>query len=109
MKSEQLREYALSLPETTEEPHFHYTSFRVNGKIFVTLPPEEKYAHIFVDDLQREMAVDLYPEFVEVLTWGKKIAGIRVLLSKAKPTVIRQLVHSAWARKAPKSLVKSAV
>ena len=31
-----LRELALSFPETTEEPHFEKTSFRVKKKIFAT-------------------------------------------------------------------------
>jgi predicted DNA-binding protein (MmcQ/YjbR family) len=31
-----LRKIALSLPETTEEPHFEKTSFRVKKKIFAT-------------------------------------------------------------------------
>jgi len=109
MKAEQLRKFALSLPETTEEPHFQYASFRVKGKIFVTLPPDEQYAHIFVDDQQREMALNFHPDFVEVLMWGKKVAGIRVLLSKAEPAVVKQLVHGAWSRKAPKHLARPAV
>lgn len=107
MQFEQLRTYALSLPETTEEPHFNYGSFRVKGKIFVTFPPDETLAHVFVDDAQRDMAIALYPDTVEPLTWGKKVVGVRILLAKAKVGFVRELVHSAWARKAPKSLVKS--
>jgi hypothetical protein len=34
MTLSQVRRFALSLPETTEEPHFDRTSFRVRGKIF---------------------------------------------------------------------------
>ena len=41
MKMSQLRTFALALPETTEEPHFNYSSFRVRGKIFATVPPDE--------------------------------------------------------------------
>ncbi|RYZ21574.1 MAG: MmcQ/YjbR family DNA-binding protein [Chitinophagaceae bacterium] len=108
MKADQLRKYALSLPETTEEPHFNFASFRVKGKIFVTLPPEERHAHIFVDDEHREMATTLHPEYVEPLMWGKKIAGVRVALSKATPTVVTELVRNAWVRKASRSLVKAA-
>jgi hypothetical protein len=58
----QLRTYALSLPETSEEPHFNYNSFRVKGKIFVTVPPDEEFVHVFVDDEQRDTALALYPE-----------------------------------------------
>ena len=106
MQLDQLRSYALSLPETSEEPHFNYSSFRVKGKIFVTVPPDEKFAHVFVDDEQRDMAVTLYPEAIQPLMWGKKIVGVRISMAKAKVGFVRGLVHSAWARRAPRSLAR---
>jgi hypothetical protein len=54
--------YALSLPEVTEEPHHHFGSFRVRGRIFVTVPPEQEHIHVFVAELQRETALALYGE-----------------------------------------------
>ena len=107
MKVEQLRTYALSLPETSEEPHFNFGSFRVRGKIFVTIPPGEMFAHVFVSDEQRDLAIALCPEVTEPLMWGKKVVGIRITLAEAKVGFVRELIHSAWARKAPKSLAKS--
>jgi hypothetical protein len=41
----QARQFALSLPGVTEEPHFDMTSFRVRGKIFVTVPPDGTRLH----------------------------------------------------------------
>lgn len=107
MKLEELRAYALSLPATSEEPHFNYGSFRVKGKIFVTVPPGETFVHIFVGDELRDKAVALYPRAIEPLTWGKKVVGVRVSLAKAKVGFVRELVHSAWARKAPKAFLKN--
>lgn len=104
MQINQIRSYALSLPETTEEPHFHYSSFRVKGRIFVTVPPDEKFVHVFVGDEQRDMALALHPEAVEPLTWGKKTVGVRISLAMAKPGFVQELVRGAWTRKAPKSL-----
>jgi hypothetical protein len=106
MKTEDVRKFALSLPSANEEPHFEAASFRIKGKIFATLPPSGEYAHIFVDDEQREMALELYPEFIEKLIWGKKIWGVRVRLAQAKPKAVQSLLTSAWRRKAPKSLLK---
>jgi hypothetical protein len=37
MTLSQLHSIALALPSTTEEPHFDYSSFRVKGRIFVTV------------------------------------------------------------------------
>jgi len=48
------RRLALSLPEVTEQPHFDMASFRVRGKIFVTVPPEGTRLHVFIDPLEVE-------------------------------------------------------
>ncbi|MBN8886315.1 MAG: MmcQ/YjbR family DNA-binding protein [Rudaea sp.] len=105
MKIAAVREYALALPETAEAPHFNYAAFRVRGKIFVTVPPAETHIHVFVGEEEREPALALYAEFVEKLFWGEKAIGLRVELAKAKPAVVRQLVHKAWETKAPKTLL----
>jgi hypothetical protein len=104
MKLAAVRRHALSLPEVTEEPHFHYSSFRVRGKIFVTVPPDEQHIHVFVAEQQREPALAIHPEFLEKLTWGGKVVGLRVALAAAVPSVVKQLISHAWKNKAPKGL-----
>ena len=63
------RRLALSLPEVTEEPHFDMTSFRVRGKIFVTVPPEGTRLHVFVDPVEVEAYVPQDPAAFEPLHW----------------------------------------
>ena len=104
MKIAAVRRFALSLPEVTEEPHFHYSSFRVKGKIFATVPPENDYLHVFVGEPEIELLPAAQPKTYEKLLWGKKVAGLRVTLAAAKPRDVEQLLKSAWARKAPKKL-----
>ena len=104
MKLAQARLHAMSLPEVTEQPHFNYSSFRVRGKIFVTVPPEQTHLHIFVPDAQRDLALTMDSGFVERLTWGAKVVGLRVTLAAAKPAVVKQLISQAWFAKAPKAL-----
>lgn len=101
----QVRRFALSLPETTEEPHFLYTSFRVRGKIFATAPPGGEYLHVFVSEPVRNRSLIAEPDFLEELRWGKKVAGLRVLLTAAKVNVVHALLREAWSGKAPKRLV----
>jgi hypothetical protein len=103
-----VREFALSLPEVTEAPHFDYGSFRVKGRIFVTVPPDGRHVHVFVDEEARALAQALYPEAVEPLHWGKKVLGVRVALDRAKPTAVESLIRAAWRCKAPKRLVAAA-
>ena len=104
VKLAEVRKYALSLPEANEEPHFEYSSFRILGKIFATVPPGEEHLHVFVDEQRRELALAMFPEAYEKLWWGKKVLGIRVSLSKADASDVSDLLGSAWKAKAPKRL-----
>ena len=97
--------FALSLPETTEEPHFHASSYRVRGKIFATAPPEDDVLHIFIDEEEREAAHALEPDFLKKLFWGKRACGLRVFLANASSKVLDNLLMQAWKRKAPKLLL----
>ena len=99
-----VRRLALALPEATEEPHFHLTSFRVQGKIFATVAPDGSYMNVFVDDEQRELMVTVDPKSYESLTWGK-MAYLHVHLAVAKAKDVKTLLRAAWERKAPKKLL----
>ena len=104
MKLQQAREFALSLPEATEEPHFDYSSFRVRGKIFATIPPDGAFLHIFVDEDQRAPLIAAYPEVFTPLHWGVKVVGVRVVLAPANADAVTRLLRQSWMRKAPKRL-----
>lgn len=105
MKLAAVRQFAMSLPEVTEEPHHEYGSFRVRGKIFVTVPPSEEFLHVFVPEETREQALAVHSHFVEKLLWGGKARGLRVKLAAAKPNVVKALVRKAWEHKAPHGLL----
>ena len=104
MKFAAVRTFALSLPEVTEEPHHHYGSFRVRGRIFVTVPPDREFIHVFLAELHRERALALHPQFVEKLLWGGKVVGVRIALGTAAATAVKEVLRQAWENKAPKSL-----
>ena len=104
MKLQQVRKFALSLPEATEEPHFEYTSFRVKGKIFATVPSNEEHLHIFVEEEHRAPLIAAEPEIFEALKWGSKVVGVRVALAHANAGTVNRLLLESWARKAPKRL-----
>jgi len=102
MRLSQVRKFALSLPDSTEQPHFKYTSFRVGGRIFMTAPPGGEHLHIFVGDEHRQPALALHPQFLEKLIWGGKAVGVHATLANADVAVIHDLLRTAWAAKAPK-------
>ncbi len=105
MKQSHIQMLALALPEATEEPHHHRTSFRVCGKIFATADPAENFLNIMIGESSREPALDIYSNCVEPLYWGKKVLGIRVNLLDATPDIVAELLKQAWTEKAPRALV----
>jgi hypothetical protein len=102
---EQARRFALSLPEATQEPHFDVSSFRVRGKIFATVPPDEAHLHVFVDEEEITASVAENPAAFEPLRWGDRIRGLRINLAPAPESRVSELLEESWRRKAPKRLV----
>jgi YjbR len=92
----------LSLPDATEEPHFHYTSFRINGKIFATMPPSNDILHVFAPEEDREVAIAAHPEACETLHWGKKVVGVKIDLKTARREFVQDLLRAAYDSKSKK-------
>jgi predicted transport protein len=97
-----IRKHAMALEAVTEEPHHNYSSFRVRGKIFVTIAPEQEFIHVFVNEADREQASAMYPDFIEKLFWGSKVLGVRVRLAAAIPAVVKSLVSKAYEARVQK-------
>jgi hypothetical protein len=81
------------------------TSFRVAGKIFATMPADERRVHVFVDEDDVRAYCAEFPGAVEELWWGMKLRGCRVELSRATTPLLRELLTDAWRRRAPTSLL----
>jgi predicted DNA-binding protein (MmcQ/YjbR family) len=71
---ETFRELALSFPETTEEPHFEKTSFRVKKKIFATYDDIKKRACIKLSEIDQSVfsSTDKTIIFPVGNKWGKQ-------------------------------------
>lgn len=100
MKLEDARQFALALPGATEQPHHAYGSFRVGGKIFVTIAPGGELLNIFLPDAQRELALAMDPEFLEPVLWGGKVLGVRARLPLARKATVLGLIEQAYRFKA---------
>ncbi len=105
VKVREVRRLALSLPETTEQDHHGFPSFRVAKKIFATVPDDE-HLHVMVGPDEVDMAVSAASHAVEELWWGKKLAGVRVNLAAANLDLLTLLLSEAWRRKAPRRLLE---
>jgi hypothetical protein len=105
MRIDEARRFSLSLPEASEQPHFDMSSFRIRGKIFATVSPDEARLHVFVDEGESRAAVTADSRAFEELWWGGRLRGVRVNLAAASPAPVYELLEEAWRCKAPKRLV----
>lgn len=99
-----VREIALSMPETTEQDHHGFPSYRVRGKIFATLP-DARHAHVMVDEGGIHAAVSEQPRACTEKWWGKRLAAVRVDLGTVDERLLIELLTDAWRRKAPRTLL----
>jgi hypothetical protein len=104
------RRIALSLPEAVEGSHFGKADFRVGKKIFATLSLQsEGYGVLLLTPEQQAGMVQDEPKIFSPVPggWGRK-GSTRVLLAKVAPDILEGALRTAWLRKAPKRLPRSA-
>ena len=97
------RRLALSFPEVTKQDHHGMPSFRVQGKIFLTVP-DPRHLHVMLDAFLTHAAVGTHPAACEELWWGKRLSGVRIDLRHADRDMLADLLEEAWQRRAPKRL-----
>ena len=100
-----VRPLALKLPEAVEQPHFGFPSFRVRGKIFATAQLNEHLGMLKLPlELQEAMLAE-HPDgfFLPAGAWARSGATL-VRTDKVPRALIGDLVVTAWAHVAPKSL-----
>ncbi len=101
------RKMALSLPEVTEQPHFHLASFRIKNKIFATLNTAEKKAMLKLTLVEQSVFSDIDRNIIYPVPggWGKQGATF-IELTKVKKDIFKDALESAWRNTAPKTLLK---
>ena len=110
MNQSDIRAIALSLPEAKEHPHFDRPSFRVRGKIFVTLPPVTgddrhlvvlKLPVLVKESLQQNDASAI----VSLGNWDKH-GWTQLDIGRMDDDKMADLVGLAWKQVAPKKLIE---
>src|SRR5205085_1324786 len=97
---------ALAFPRAVELPHFDRASFRVGGKIFATLAPDEESGMLKLDLGTHEALLKAEPQaFFSFGGWSRNGAtGVR--LARVKKALFRELIEQAFRGVAPKKLLK---
>lgn len=107
MNAQDFRELALSLPEAAEGSHMGHADFRVCGKIFATLGPDETWGMAKLSPEQQTVFVRTEPDVFAPVSgaWGRRGCTYIRLEAAAEPSV-RQALVAAWRKTAPKRLAR---
>jgi hypothetical protein len=97
---------ALALPETVQADHHGRPAFRVDSKIFATLP-DATHMNVMLDEPGIRTAVQAHPHACAERWWGKRLAAATVDLEQASPDLLAELLADAWEGKAPARLVSA--
>ena len=105
MTAQEFRDLALSLPEAIESAHMGHADFRVRGKIFATLEPDETYGMAKLTPEQQATFVRTEPKVFQPIkgAWGRR-GCTKVSLEAATEPSVRQALAAAWRNTAPKRL-----
>ncbi|MET0920315.1 MAG: MmcQ/YjbR family DNA-binding protein [Acidimicrobiia bacterium] len=98
----------MSLPGTSEEPHFDKTSFRVRGRIYATWSDANHLLAIQVDEAEARSLLTQDPSVFTPALFGKTRVvadwiGVRPV--SAEPDLVFELLENAWRRRASKRAV----
>ena len=102
MTVNEFRKLALALPATTESAHMQHPDFRVGGKIFATLGPDETRGMVkLTPDEQAEfLAADSKAFRPASGAWGRRGCTL-VQLKSAKKSLVKVALQLAWRNTAP--------
>ncbi len=108
MTADEFRQLALDLPEAVEGAHMGHADFRVRGKIFATLGPEEDWGMVKLKADTQGMFVRSEPAVFQPFagTWGRR-GCTRIALAVAREPSVRQALIAAWRNTAPKRLAET--
>jgi hypothetical protein len=106
MTADEFREIALSLPETEERSHMNHPDFRVGGKIFATLGPDESWGMAKLSPEQQQHFLRTEPAVFAPASgkWGEGGATI-IELAVSNEDTVRHALSAAWRNIAPKNLI----
>ena len=109
MTAKEFRKLALSFPEAAEGAHMGHPDFRVGGKIFATLGPDEAWGMVKLTPQQQAAFMSAQPGAFGPASgaWGKRGATI-VTLRSAKTSLVKEAMQLAWQNTAPKKLTDEA-
>ncbi|MER7925430.1 MmcQ/YjbR family DNA-binding protein [Streptomyces sp. NPDC096057] len=106
--AEDVRRIALSLPDTTEKIAWNMPTFRVAGKMFVTLPEEETSIAVRCPKEERDELVLAEPKKFWVADHEAAFAWVRAYLAGLdSEEELRDILADSWRQAAPPRLLEA--
>lgn len=105
MTATKFRSLALSTPHSAEASHMGHPDFRVAGKIFATLEPDEAWGMVKLSPAEQAELLRADPKAFQPAsgTWGRRGCTI-VNLRNAKVKIVQQAMLAAWHNVAAEKL-----
>lgn len=103
---DQVRSYALSLPESKEIEHWGKPSFRINNKIFAVVQEDGINLTVKTVGEDRMIFTTMNPEIYKVPESFSNLNYVLVNMTLVEPQELKGLLLKAWSSIAPKRLVK---
>ena len=102
MNANEFRKVALRFPESVEQSHMGHPDFRVRGKIFATLGPDDDWGMAKLTPEQQAPLVAEQPAVFQPASgaWGRRGCTI-IQLQQADKLIVRQTLLLAWRNTAP--------
>ncbi|WP_411112463.1 MmcQ/YjbR family DNA-binding protein [Streptomyces sp. 029-5] len=105
--AEEVRRIALSLPQTVEKEAWSMPTFRVAGKMFVTVPDDQTSFAVRCPRYERTELIAAEPEKFWVPPHEAGSAWVRVRLSALEDLdELRDILLDSWKQAAPDRLVE---
>ena len=103
MDADEVRTFALSLPEVEEYEHGSLPAFRVRGKRFATML-QSSSVHLMLGEPGIREAAAAWPEHCSERWFAGRLSSALVDFAAIDPTLMRELVTDAYLARAPASL-----
>jgi predicted DNA-binding protein (MmcQ/YjbR family) len=102
---ERIRKIALSFPETTEQPHFDKTSFRVKKKIFATCTDSGEDLCVKLSEIDQNVFGTIETQAIYPVPnkWGKQ-GWTMVIPAKLSIAIVKDILTTAYCTVAPAKL-----
>jgi len=97
MTAEQFRQLALKFPGAIESAHMNHPDFRLGGKIFATIGPDETWSMVKLSPEQQQSFMKKHPSVFSPCsgTWGER-GATKIHLAAARKTVAQAALDTAW-------------